>query len=113
MYIQMEKDAVVPVSGDELLNLQKPCSVVRTEGSQIVGSLASTSPKEQNKEAFLYTGAATEQHSTVFMQRMEQDMPHHFFLTPIKVPFFISFMNHSFKFIYLHYFDKLVCFRSS
>ncbi|XP_022320502.2 uncharacterized protein LOC111122804 isoform X3 [Crassostrea virginica] len=83
---QMEKDAVVPVSGDELLNLQKPCSVVRTEGSQIVGSLASTSPKEQNKEAFLYTGAATEQHSTVFMQRMEQDMPHHFFLTPIKFP---------------------------
>ena len=95
----MEKDAVVPVSDVELLNLQKPCSVVRTERSQIVGSLASTLSKEQNKEAFLYTGAATEQHSTVIMQRMEQDMPHQFFLTPMKVPFFIPFMNHSFKFI--------------
>lgn len=36
-------------------------------------------------ETFLCTGTVTHQQNKMFVQRMDQEVPHHFFLTPIKV----------------------------
>uniref|UniRef100_K1PNY4 BHLH domain-containing protein n=1 Tax=Magallana gigas TaxID=29159 RepID=K1PNY4_MAGGI len=92
---QVEKDAVVPLS----LPSDKSSTVVGPEVSQIKGlptyttdprpccAVPSSTPVgPERNETFLCTGTVTHQQNKMFVQRMDQEVPHHFFLTPIKFP---------------------------
>lgn len=97
---KVEKDAVVPLS----LPSDKSSTVVGPEVSQIEGlptyttdprttdprpccAVPSSTPVGPGRnETFLCTGTVTHQQNKMFVQRMDQEVPHHFFLTPIKFP---------------------------
>lgn len=90
---QVEKDAVVPLS----LPSDESGTLVGSEVSQIKGlysynndprpccAIPSVTPVgPERNETFLCT--TTQQQNKMFVQRMDQEVPQHFFLTPIKFP---------------------------